>query len=417
MLLVYLTLGTALRVTSPSELFAAVEEPDGPFTITIANVGSPYLFSRTLHLNRSMELLAESASVELNWQCSSRAILIARPIAVELRGLAIINAEAHDCDPTNDLAIGCRGSGIHVRDGAAVVLNQTEVRDCRGYDGTGIYTVGTASAPTSLLLYEAIVSGNNGSSGAGMYIAQHSIVVMDGRTRFEGNRALYYGGGLAVTSGTAVITGGTIFVRNHGSYGGGAFATFGQARVTLSGGATLMANTAHIRASAFYKTASVVSGPWYDFRIVNHSDTISVVQLASSLLWQCPNGTYMPTTGIFTGDFDGRTGSHCLPCMAGYYGEGADQSAPECTGSCPEGHFCGVRTYTPQPCPAGTRMPSRGAFSMDSCIPCSPGQYENASASMARACPACPAGTYTEDAGASACIGNLIRARTPVSTC
>lgn len=97
-------------------------------------------------------------------------------------------------------------------------------------------------------------------------------------------------------------------------------------------------------------------------------------------------------------------GTGCLyPCPAGVVGNSSSLSTPRCGGDCPRGFFCGERTVMPSACPLGTRQPALGARALDSCIGCSPGSFSAMLANVNSTCSPCSAGTFSEEAGASAC--------------
>ena len=167
-------------------------------------------------------------------------------------------------------------------------------------------------------------------------------------------------------------------------------------------------NTAANRVGAFYYEPnnwdfySLGGGKRAVVRDTSFTGNVGLVDgvavLSNRLAWYCQLGTYMPTTGAFTGDL-GAPG--CRKCAAGYYGTDHAHDDQACAEQCPVGHYCPAGTATPIGCPEGYRMPSRGASNLESCIPCAPGQYQQQIA--AASCSNCVAGTYTSHIGASAC--------------
>ena len=117
----------------------------------------------------------------------------------------------------------------------------------------------------------------------------------------------------------------------------------------------------------------------------------------------CPAGYYCP---------EGTDNYVRFPCAAGTYAAwegnaralGLSQQA-QCL-ACPVGHYCQPHTVRPQPCPAGSYMPTEGATHADTatataagapasaaCLPCAAGSQcplQGMSAMLA-----CPAGTYS----------------------
>ena len=175
---------------------------------------------------------------------------------------------------------------------------------------------------------------------------------------------------------------------------------------------SFQSNTAANRVGAFYYEPNDDQVQWNFYslggkkravvRDTSFTGNVGLVDglavLSNRLAWYCQLGTYMPTTGAFTGDL-GAPG--CRKCAAGYYGTDHAHDDQACAEQCPVGHYCPEGTATPIGCPEGYRMPSRGASNLESCIPCAPGQYQQQIA--AASCSNCVAGTYTSHIGASAC--------------
>ncbi|XP_064159371.1 SCO-spondin [Anguilla rostrata] len=113
----------------------------------------------------------------------------------------------------------------------------------------------------------------------------------------------------------------------------------------------------------------------------------------TALAQACPAGTLSELTGA-------QSPSTCVPCPAGQYcstpgssqpqGQcragyfcqgGATDPAPQGSpsfprnGPCPLGHYCPAGTPSPLPCPTGSVLNHTGGHSIESCLPCPPGQY------------------------------------------
>ena len=118
---------------------------------------------------------------------------------------------------------------------------------------------------------------------------------------------------------------------------------------------------------------------------------------ATSLVWPCPLGHWMPDVGSLVGDLDGCD----RLCAEGYYGNATILVTSSCSGPCPTGHYCPEGSAEPLQCPAGTRMPSERAVSNDSCIPCAPGQHQPESGK--EECLSCEAGSFSSVIGSVGC--------------
>ena len=130
----------------------------------------------------------------------------------------------------------------------------------------------------------------------------------------------------------------------------------------------------------------------------NHAPGTPIIQATNALHWECPSGQYMPLTGTFPNDF---SGCH-FKCSPGTVGVLPNlTSAAECD-PCPLGHYCDAPGLGEGiPCPRGTRMPAIGARSLDSCLPCGAGRFQNLAGQTE--CSPCLAGSFTEEDKANAC--------------
>ena len=132
------------------------------------------------------------------------------------------------------------------------------------------------------------------------------------------------------------------------------------------------------------------------------------------LVTECPKGTYGNMTGATT-EAEG-----CADCPQGWYCPAALAGLPPNSLLCPRGHYCSGKTgdYKNSPCPAGKFLEGLGAVSSAECLDCPAGrscaagtadpQCQGCSCPKGHYCPraitapvACPAGTFTEEDGAT----------------
>jgi hypothetical protein len=122
------------------------------------------------------------------------------------------------------------------------------------------------------------------------------------------------------------------------------------------------------------------------------------VQADALIDWICFPGQYMLQAGPATGNFDG-----CYPCSAGYFGTAPNHTSPLCEAACQPGRFCLEGSTEPQSCPAGTYLPTPGAATNASCIPCAPGSSSAISGNGDQSCTPCTPGNFSEKAGSLSC--------------
>mmetsp|Transcript_13452 Transcript_13452/g.20357 ORF Transcript_13452/g.20357 Transcript_13452/m.20357 type:complete len:4776 (+) Transcript_13452:55-14382(+) len=153
----------------------------------------------------------------------------------------------------------------------------------------------------------------------------------------------------------------------------------------------------------------------------------------------CPKGSYCSAGSILPkgcprGTFGDETGyqniSQCNNCPIGKYCDSIrlDEAGGDCLkgyfcyGSskernpvnqtygdkCPTGHYCGVGTTTPTPCPAGKFNPDKGMYNVNLCIPCRAGTYCQGTGltgptAVCAAGTYCPAGLESQTSTGTAC--------------
>ena len=149
------------------------------------------------------------------------------------------------------------------------------------------------------------------------------------------------------------------------------------------------------------RTGSLISG--CTFESTGAASTVLASVGAPSLRWYCELGQYMGVGG-YTGNF---TGCPYL-CPEGFWGDSpylSSVAGPDGCKPCPRGAVCdSPGTSAPRLCPAGTHLPATGGASLDSCMPCAPGAFNALPGLNASACPACAAGTFSEELGSTRCV-------------
>ena len=254
--------------------------------------------------------------------------------------------------------IEARGGGLSLTNTQAQ-LNEVVFHSC------------TASAiPPPLLPPPLAMSAAQHLNGGGLGLVDHSYASM-ANVSFINCSALESGGGFWAATSAFDVTH-SIFDANHAPHGAAFMYASAPAVDTVS----------TIRRSGFQSNAG---GP--------------TVSSAFPVTWACQPGQWMAKTGDSYGDFEG-----CAQrCAAGFYG-GDDDNAytiATCKASCPTGHYCVEGSDQPTACPAGTRMPTTGAASNQSCIPCAPGSRQPLEGQTE--CVSCPVGKFVNSLGASSC--------------
>ena len=121
-------------------------------------------------------------------------------------------------------------------------------------------------------------------------------------------------------------------------------------------------------------------------------------------------GCIQCTPGYYSNNNNGSM--ECHPCAAGYVCIGGSTTptpvdlAKEGGQECPEGYYCPLATYDPNPCPVGTYNPNKRATNVSACLKC-PANYYNPEAGKT-ICISC--GSYsnsTDDRSTCTCIGKF----------
>ena len=127
-----------------------------------------------------------------------------------------------------------------------------------------------------------------------------------------------------------------------------------------------------------------------------------MVSIRSAISFTCPPGGYIPPTPL---QWTPTAFSGCLSdCQAGYFGNASGVTDATCSGPCPDGHYCEAGTVVPEPCGNGTyALPGVLGFSPASCLPCTPGTYNDALALSAASCTPCRPGSFSAGLRSAAC--------------
>ena len=216
------------------------------------------------------------------------------------------------------------------------------------------------------------------------------------------------GGGIFIRGSSVTLTDSSITL-NSASMGGGIYVedipgsfigllSSPQIPAHLHMVSTLMdGNTALSGASSLFWTASGNS-LLTNVTFRNHASG-TMIKAANNLRWTCHLGKYMPLQGDFSAmDFT----SCAFECPAGTVGTLPNLTSALGCDPCPIGHYCDANGLPEGvPCPTGTYMPAVGARSLDSCLPCGAGRFNNLAGQTA--CTLCPGGFFTQEDKATAC--------------
>ena len=314
-----------------------------------------------------------------------------------------VNVTLDDCDVsgnTNVRAGWWYGGGIWF----ASPHGTLRMRQCRvtgnvvGIGGVGVgggVFVGSGDA----IFEDTLFEGNSAhdGNGGGLVTHSHAGFVTMRRCTFRGNSAS--SGGAMTLGGGFIIEGCTIEHNNAGNGDGGG--VYVPAPIATGGAlydSLIAFNTAGLSsgAEAFFASPNL-SAANVTFATANSEPhAISVVAAHPIKLW-CHYGHYGRLAGFISGNISG-----CVDrCPAGVFGASHYLSSFECSGFCPDGHYCPEASAVPLACPRGTHLPSRGAPSVTNCMPCAPGSYANTSG-MAH-CEACPHGKLASAPGSLMC--------------
>lgn len=282
-------------------------------------------------------------------------------------------------------------------------VDRTEVTIPDGVDPSRCWLrVGGAGAPRvtleRLVLHGAVCVEEGGS-----------LVLID--CRLEGVSGRRSGGALYVMGATArVHAHGTTFASNSARDGGAAYISGG---VAAFYNCTFVSNRAAQRGGALFLTrgAALTLGD----RTLLTANTAVAADGGASLFVEngtagyvlpAPLGRWVPAQDRCGGGassdavvaatawlYDAIETDFPLPCAPGLVGadyNASSQNGAQCSGACPEGHFCGSATAVPVPCDAGYYCPEGSPAE----TPCPRGTYGNARyAASQSACIMCPAGT------------------------
>ena len=140
----------------------------------------------------------------------------------------------------------------------------------------------------------------------------------------------------------------------------------------------------------------------------------------SNITLLCPLGYMAIPQGDPDGDLQEREGGYrtsldtsCMICEGGQYG---NHSTREFCYPCPAGYYCPAGASFPTPCDAGYYCPAESVAQ----TPCPKGRYGNIiKAENADDCNRCPANTYNDKTGQTACnpCGSSAASRAGASTC
>ena len=229
--------------------------------------------------------------------------------------------------------------------------------------------------------------------GGALLLAGGSLVAE--QSNFTDNVARF-GGGLHASAGDASFAG-CLFARNAASEHGGGISLSGDARVVLSNGSLLVANS--LLGNGF------VNSVW-----VHPAETppasASLSYTLPAPLGRWVDGSRGSSTGWpLRGSKTELNHDYPNPCAAGLYGDVQSvqaQSGPWCSGICPAGRCCPQNTTAPQacvrghycpegcsipaPCPPGTVGGEMDLYSREQCTPVPAGAWSAAGAAQGVNC-------------------------------
>ena len=179
--------------------------------------------------------------------------------------------------------------------------------------------------------------------------------------------------------------------------GGGLYFHSGTLRLST---AVFSANNASGGGHALWFQTTPGDGSFLTNIVVRAHQPGQIVAVAAfaTVPWRVAPGTYM-RPGTLSQNFDTF---NTFNCSAGRFGAADDLLDPSCSGPCPTGHYCLVRTSTPTPCKAGTYNPEVGASLPDNCRQCSAGKVQPLLNSSE--CAFCPTGTFQSEPGQTSCL-------------
>lgn len=398
-------LATTATVANLAELTAAVAPSASHDTIVITP--GTYSVAATLSITRSLVLRAEGgAQAILDGSQQRLVISISGAIDVRIEGLVIANGRSSNGGAGRD------GGCVKIEGGANVTIADSLIHSCAAVrDGGGILVAaGTNLRASRVRVERSVIRDNVATRGGGAISArmatnsQRFVVVHVVDSVLSGNLATTMNGGAIFFSSGGVdglSVSRAVFSGNSAGNKGGGVCALGASQPIVRLHSVLFDNNTAGESGLALSLDGNVPDPLTNLTFRNHVDPpehTSMISIPRALLWQCPLGKWMPTSGNMpASDFE-----HCLyDCAAGFYGNSSFETSPECTATCPVAHFCPAGSVAPTACPAGTYLGTQGARGRSNCIACSPGEFSAANASLA--CTPCPAGTLSEAAGASAC--------------
>jgi len=210
----------------------------------------------------------------------------------------------------------------------------------------------------------------------------------------------YGGGGLYIRDNAVVHMQVCQIFSNTAGYGG---AIFGTGDASFHATYTIFDNNAAVFGSAIL-WQSLQAAYLRDCTFLHHNYPVIQVSGTGPLIWHCSLGKWSPSGGtipIQPGEDQDIHGC-AYSCPIGSIGTSPYHSSAEDCSRCPEGQYCPSKGLAAGvSCSAGMHMPATGSIFNTSCIPCSPGQFNDQPGRGA--CNPCPGGTYSEDVGATRC--------------
>ena len=260
-------------------------------------------------------------------------------------------------------------------------------------DSTGDVNVWSwmAHLPPRVHLHNTSIARASASTGGGIFLGTGSASVA--HSTINGCLATASGAALAVDGGNLTLDDVWILENRAGA---GAAALLRNASFDIRN-TSFTRNNATIAfeyQSANSLTPSVLAASTFDA-----NEGAIAVRAFAPIEWTCELGQWMSATGtVWEASFSGCPHS----CVAGFVGNITNATDQTCGGPCPAGHVCPEGTTTePQPCPNGFHLPTVGAGSNASCIPCSPGQHGAGKGRIE--CASCDPGSFSDEAGATEC--------------
>ncbi|MEW6219696.1 MAG: Calx-beta domain-containing protein [Thermodesulfobacteriota bacterium] len=126
------------------------------------------------------------------------------------------------------------GAGIHLNGASTATISKTRIQGNRGYHGGGLYLQAASSATlTNCWITGNDAQNNQYAGGGGLYVTGASSTATLVNCTLAGNYAIWFGGGLVLTSGGAATLKNSILWDNNAG-GGGAPNISGSPAVTYS---------------------------------------------------------------------------------------------------------------------------------------------------------------------------------------